>query len=393
MFFERKKIKKGSAAVYMQFFSKSFKRFYFCWGIAIFVVAAFSCSSVREDFGASSEAGVALDSIRRYEKEGDYSRALTILRKTLEKCASREKTLLDWKGRLEEKVLRQGHSCRLFDAKGRPRAKLLRLLKIVGMEGDLDAMERPLEQINAWAQKNLLRQGERWERQTSDFEPLKSEIVPLLKALGFVEEVPPSFQRYEGALVHGAALPRLRSRLHYLIEQWRCGVRFSELYFLSGERPLMESERSLEALTTSDRSPLKIRSDCSPPSYFPLTECDLARWVWEQADVPEDFRDRVQVYFINAPMKRHPVDRTLLRPTTDDTVEKWLESQPPLGRYLAVSNSPFILRQDLVVRKIASERYCLDSVGNEIGEEEQVAVLLDELARTIFQTKACFTPR
>ena len=274
----------------------------------------------------------------------------------------------------------------LFDENDQPRVKLLQLLELVGME-PLNKSEKAIVQINNWAQKNLLRQGERWQEQANRFEELKPKIKPLLSELGFVDATLPHFREYQGAIVHGALLPTVRLRLHYLVEQWKQGIRFPHIYFLSGERPLDALQENKNTFLEDNESLLKVRKDCSEPLEFPKTESEMIQLVWEQSEIPAEMRKEIEVHFINAPMKKDSKSERLLRPTTDDTVEAWLKATPPPGRYLAISNAPYTNRQDLVVRTIAPSEYGFDTIGSGASEQEKVAIFLDELARFIFQTK------
>lgn len=293
--------------------------------------------------------------------------------------------------RLEEELLTLGSSRLLFDENHQPRVALLKLLELVGME-PLNGPKKAIVQINDWAQKNLLRQGERWQEQTNRFEELKPQIKPLLSELGFVDALFPHFKEYEGVIVHGALLPRARLRLYYLVEQWKQGVRFSHIYFLSGERPLEVNQENERTFMDDSKSPLKIRKDWSAPLEFPKTERGMIQLVWEQSEIPEEMR-KVKIHFINAPMKEDAKGERSIRPTTDDTVKAWLQAvpPPPHGRYLAITNAPYINRQDLAVRTdvraIAPCKYSFDTVGSGVGEQEKMIIILDELARFIFLTK------
>lgn len=278
----------------------------------------------------------------------------------------------------------------LFDNNYQPQPEFAELLLLVGMES-LNPSENALLQINAWAQKNLLRQGERWEAQSAKFEELKPRLTPLLAHLGFLNASSASFTSYEGALIHGGLLPRLRLRLHTLVEQWNQGVRFSRLYFLTGQRPLEPFIENAATLASSENSPLAIRPDWTYPIPFPRTEAELAAVVWDQSAIPQEMRDHVQVHFISVPMKTDPVTHRALRPTTDDTVDLWLRSSPLPGRYLAVTNNPFVPRQDLLVKSRSPESFSFDTIGTGVSESERVAIVLDELARYVFQVKQIAT--
>lgn len=287
---------------------------------------------------------------------------------------------------LESKLLNLGSSRILFNENEEPSALFLQLLEAVGKDSS-EKSENSIEKINSWAQKNLLRQGERWQEQTARFEKLKPIIEPLLVDLGFINDTHSHFQEYQGALIHGGLLPRVRLRLHYLILEWNLGIRFANLYFLSGDRPLETLHENRETFMQDEASPLKIRKNWKEPSNLPKTENEMIQLVWEQSEIPEDMRQSVKVHFIRAPMKDGINGVKTVRPTTDDAVEAWLKTAPIHGRYLAVTNAPYTNRQDVVIRTIAPSEYSFETIGSRANPQEQMAIFLDELARLIFQTK------
>lgn len=254
----------------------------------------------------------------------------------------------------------------LFDEKNRPQALLLNLLEIVGMQ---PLSQSPYE-INQWTQMHLLRSGERWEQTSGRFENLKPQIKPILSRLGYVEEVSPRFQTYQGAIVHGALLSGLQYRLDYLLQLWKQGIRFPSLYFLSGERPLEQYEK--KSLCLID------------PQMNLQTEYEMTKFLWEHTNVPNDMRNKVAIYYINAPMQKDIKLEKMIRPNTDDSVRAWLSLNPPHGRYLAVTNNPYVQRQDLVIKTIAPATYSFDTVGPKANQNERMAIFLDELARYIY---------
>jgi hypothetical protein len=282
--------------------------------------------------------------------------------------------------RLSEKT--SDKSTPLFDKNNQPSFTLLQLLEIVGMESS-NPSEITIMEINDWSQKNLLRQSERWVEQSDRFEKLKPILKPLLKELGFVDAVLPNDKDYQGAILHGSLLSRVCLRLHYLVEQWKQGIRFSDLYFLSGERPLEPEQENEQTLTNDEGSPLKIKKEWIL-SKIPKTECEMIQLVWEQSEIPQKMRE-IPVHFINAPMKNNPKTGNWLRPNTNDTVEAWLQTHPTVGCYLAVTNAPYMMRQDLVIRAIAPSNYSFETIGSSADENEKMLVFLDEVARCIFQ--------
>lgn len=228
----------------------------------------------------------------------------------------------------------------------------------------MDTTDKSISKINEWAQTHLLRQGERWEQQSDRFENLKPRILPILADLGFVDGTSASFKNYQGAIVHGALLSRVRLRLNTLVEQWNQGVRFNHLYFLTGGRPLVESEK----LALSEQA---------------KTENAMVELVWRQSDIPSDMRQQVQVHFINASMKQEAIGH-LIRPITNDTIKEWLKTNPPTGLYLAVTNAPYTVRQNYLIRSFAPDTYQFDTIGAAASEQERMSIYLDEVARVIF---------
>lgn len=323
-------------------------------------------------------------SIEVREQAGNYAQALVIARKSQEKLKKNSSgklvNLSRIIARLEDKLLYCGYSELFFNKDGKPKAKLCQLLELIGMK---HPWKKSIEEINTWAQANLLRKGERWHQQTDQFEPLRKEALPLLTDLGFVKGQSAHLHQYTGAIVHGGLISGVRLRLYNLIEQWNQGIRFAHLYFLSGERPL-ESVYEKDKLTEDSESCLKIRKGWKLVN-LPKTECEMIQMVWDQSEVPEAMKQQVRVHFINVPMKR---EGTLYsRPTTGDTVEAWLQTAPPIGNYLVVSNIPYIVRQDVVIRTIAPVAYGFDTIGpaaSFASQEVQMAIFCDELARLIF---------
>jgi hypothetical protein len=242
---------------------------------------------------------------------------------------------------------------------------LLHILEITGMES-LSDKEPMLDQMNAWAQKNLLRQGERWDEQTDRFEALGPQLKPLLTRLRFIEAISAPKENYQGALLHGASINTVRARILFLDCEWKRGVRFSRLYFLSGSRPLTSQEKAFVSLET---------------------EIEMIQWLWNTLDISQEMKSQVEIVSINCPMKENSPHKNLLRPTTEDTVHLWLKTTPPPGHYLAISNAPFIPRQDYIVQTLSPKEYSIDTIGPGAKDGEKMIIFLDEIARLLFTFK------
>ncbi|MCB1118587.1 MAG: hypothetical protein KDK65_01360 [Chlamydiia bacterium] len=107
--------------------------------------------------------------------------------------------------------------------------------------------------------------------------------------------------------------------MRYFVEQWQRGIHFDQIYFLTGAKQLHPDETGVEA----------------------KTEAEMMKKVWQQTEMPDTLRA----------VPYHVVDVQKERPNTDDTVNGWVALNAKKGSYLAVSHAPFLVRQDLVLRK------------------------------------------
>jgi hypothetical protein len=76
---------------------------------------------------------------------------------------------------------------------------------------------------------------------------------------------------------------------------------------------------------------------------------------------------------------------TLRRPNTQDTIDEWLRSyNPQPGSILALSNQPYIGYQDAVLRKALPKTFDVETVGNACSNNTKSTVIIDSLARWIY---------
>jgi hypothetical protein len=76
------------------------------------------------------------------------------------------------------------------------------------------------------------------------------------------------------------------------------------------------------------------------------------------------------------------------RPNTADTYYSWLATKPTAGSVVAFSNQPFVPYQQLVGEGILPNDFYLETVGVAAPSDIRVSILLDNLARTLFQLLA-----
>jgi len=275
-------------------------------------------------------------------------------------------------------------ACRssFFDQEGavvRPLEELLELLEIEH-DGTLDSV------VGA-TQKEWLRPAgkERWEVE-SRHEEKREQIMPLLEQLGCVHELLPSQKNYMYGIVLGALVSRVRTRFAFLIEQWKKGVRFEELVFFGGQRPLHSELESAEILFDLNNKDLPFSPDWQLQGEIPKTEAQMMRMVFDQADLPEDFKKQVRVTVVDAPMQKKS-DGTLRRPNTNDTVQEWLRTNPKPGTCLLSSNQPYAGRQHSVACTILPETFVVETIGAAAQNDLPIVIYLDTLARWLYQER------
>lgn len=227
-------------------------------------------------------------------------------------------------------------------------------------------------------QKHWMRKpgSERWDVVdiSSDYQ---KELYTICKELSLFSEIKPEHQEYEYAFVLGALFQRMKLRFEYLVHLWNQGVRFNSIVFLSGSRPINqaqgENQDELEKWTN-----IKIQN-------MPQTETELLQFIYDHIVMPEEMR-KLPVYIIDVPMLKN-TDGTVRRPTTPDTVEWWLKTDPKPGKVLAVSSQPYVWYQDSVLQTLLSSTFEVDTVGQACLDDPKIGVLLDTLARILYQEK------
>ncbi|MES2121912.1 MAG: hypothetical protein V4492_03935 [Chlamydiota bacterium] len=214
----------------------------------------------------------------------------------------------------------------------------------------------------AETQKRWLRPSgqERWEMDELSAEQ-RAFVLEWGKEHGLFAQWQPSLSSYDTALILGATTCRMQMRLDYLKELWNDGVRFEQIVWLTGDRPLDKRiDRQLDGCAT---------------------ESDAARSIWQITELPEEMR-QLPVVFVAVPMFPGR------RPNTEDTIIAWLETQTATRTALFVSDQPFCGYQFAVVNSILPDAISFDLIGRGVdphGHPAAAAITLDSIARWIYQ--------
>ncbi|MGE5196664.1 MAG: hypothetical protein ACM3JI_04985 [Anaerolineae bacterium] len=229
-----------------------------------------------------------------------------------------------------------------------------------------------LSSIVEETQKSWLRsQGkERWQLTDQIAEEKKRKILNIARKIGFVDERPAQKKDYRYAILLGASLESSQARFIFLRKLWEQGVRFKELVFLTGERPL-------DAQYEMARLPPYLEKE------KPKTEKELLQTLFRRLPLPQELRT-LPLCIVSVPMQ--PAPSGMRRPNTADTIIAWMNQSPSVDSCLFISEQPCILYQDAVVRFHMKEGFEIETVGPELTEKEGCcSALLDSMARFLFQ--------
>lgn len=267
----------------------------------------------------------------------------------------------------------------VIDDKGHPTEAMRRLLEVLAIKHD-----NTLKSIVEETQKAWLRPAgtERWELVDKLPAETIKHINPLFEELGLVKEVQPQEKHYSYALLLGARMSTFIQRLAYLIDNWNQGLRFDELVVLAGQRDLM-SEETLDIVLRSDAIVIADHEKLKTKWQSVKTEKDMMQEILAECTLPKEMRERVIITVVDAPKKL--VDGTLVRPTTGDTVNAWMEKHPEPGSCIAISSQPHVLYQQAVIATLLPKDFNVETIGRRAKDSVKIAEILDALARFLFQ--------
>ncbi len=215
-------------------------------------------------------------------------------------------------------------------------------------------------------QKRWLRKPnqERWEMAELSLDQ-REFVLDWAAEQNILADWKPSEMLYDKALILGATTGHMRLRLNFLKQLWVEGVRFHEVVWLTGERPL-------------DPKVDQLVERCN-------NETEAALILWQETPLPEEMR-KVPVLFVSVPMKQE--GESLKRPNTKDTIIAWLNQEPAPCKTLFFSTQPFCSYQFAVIKSTLPDSFLFDVAGpgaNPSSHPKAAAIILDSIARWIYQ--------
>ena len=225
----------------------------------------------------------------------------------------------------------------------------------------------------------------------------KSEILTLFKRVGNIDACYPSEETKvpDYVLIQGSTVQNMRERVMDLSDQIDNKEIIlkptTQIFFFTGERKLFLDETKDVLLNTA---PYQQDENWHwKGGVLPTDEREAAKLVWEQLKISPQLRKQ-GIVFTESTKKEG-----FTRAQTEDGVASFINTQSPKeGIYLIGSQQPFVYYQTLVTkRKFAQKGYHKNMIFVGVGPRASVenypiditiGILMDNLARTIFEEKA-----
>jgi hypothetical protein len=234
-----------------------------------------------------------------------------------------------------------------------------------------------LSDIVAKTQASWLRKPgtERWEMDTLITQH-DTELKKLFHDMNMYDEVKPTKHHYTYLLMLGALFKTMDQRFAYAIELYKSGIRFDNIVLLAGKRPcFLDHGENIETF-------LKY-SKLQALDKAPQTEADILQFIYDHANMPDQMR-QIPVQVIAVPMQTTASGK-LTRPTTADTFAAWMQTNPTPGNCLAISNQPYVGYQHTMIKTLLPSDFSIETAGAASSQNEEIAVILDTLARILYQ--------
>lgn len=254
-------------------------------------------------------------------------------------------------------------------------------------------IDKTYSAMNAYAQAHWLRKPnqERWHMETSQHQDKLDMLIPSLKRLGMIDRVDPTNYTPDYAVVLGATVHRMRTRMQHMLELIKDGhFKPKKIVFLTGERPLDPTQEPQSILF--DKTFIRAGWQLSGP--LPTNESEAAKFIWNQLPKPDCIKD-IEIIFVSTPMIQKGNKK--VRPTTPDTINTWFTPMPGSGiqapypgSIVAFSNNPYVpyqnetMKPPLIKARWFKKGGTLETVGTAAKNPLDVANLLDNTARYIY---------
>ena len=267
----------------------------------------------------------------------------------------------------------------LIDEMGRVNPTLIRLAQKSGLEVSEtispDGMNSILQAH--WIHRGTFRYEIQGERPTEEY-------IDILRELDCIDEfLAPirTYSTFDGSLLLGTTLPRFRTRLATLKKEYDRGAHFKQVYLLGSERPLNPQKESFDDLRfPKEGLPIKKTWDVATVP-LPTNEIDMMHYVVDQSDIPTEW-EVIVIKTSNVALQ----GAGFRYANTGDTFVQWQKDTRFVdGRFLIVSNQPFVRYQETNARRILPQEMLLFGIGHMANVELPLGTFLDNLAKQLYE--------
>ena len=217
---------------------------------------------------------------------------------------------------------------------------------------------------------------ERWELKDVNL-PLEKhrQVMTLLDQLQLLQAWRPKHNHYHYGILPGATLPSMKSRLDWMAQLWREGVRFQSLVVLTGQRILTPAIDHFSEIMAAIAPNADV--DFNDPTVYPMHETEAARLLLHYYPYPEGM-EKVPVTFVDSPRQWRGYGWE--RSHTGDTVDEWMKHNPKPGKTLVISNQPSAHYQEAVFLRVLPANFEMELSAPALAPDIPLSVLLDAVS-------------
>lgn len=206
--------------------------------------------------------------------------------------------------------------------------------------------------------------------QNPNYAGKRAKLIPILRKLGFIDEVRLCKKSYDYVLFRSADYQEMKERLLFLANLWDTGVRFKQVVFLlDTQHPLPFNEKDLVLKETGVSA---------------LNQVQAIQALYKTSAVTAKWSDTPVSYFCPEPL----ISFLPMADGAADLVLWFMLSKPAAGSsILLVSSQPDVPYDDAILRRCSwvKASFETDTIGRGAAEDISIARILASLSRFLWQ--------
>lgn len=212
-------------------------------------------------------------------------------------------------------------------------------------------------------------------------EHLREILLPHLRGLGLIGEMPLAKERGQWGIVLGGTYAAIHKRLALAVRAWNKGGHWVNTAVLTNERVLFkDKQETIDVLTNPVKGALPFAKDWKVPSVLPETESQLFAYIATQVGHKFPWN--------RLPEHEHDVVTVGTEGGTRKTIETLASRCDPRGETCFVfSSQPYVQRQTLETQLALGARFAeYHGTGYDDRDANAINVTqtLDDIAKLIF---------